>query len=97
MKNIEKYLGNTKLTSDFRGNYFDSKFLRKLDIRIGKVLKNDDEEAIFLVSKKGVNKRIYRINILKRVDDDVPGVYDFVNMEFETPFKAIKYYESLAK
>jgi hypothetical protein len=94
---IKKYLGDTKLTSEFRGNFFNSKLLRKMDIRIGKVLKNDDEEAIFLVSKKGVNKRVYRIKVLRKVDDDIPGVYDFVNIEFETPFKAIKYYKSVAK
>jgi hypothetical protein len=44
---IKKYLGDTKLTSEFRGNFFNSKLLRKMDIRIGKVLKNTDEEAIF--------------------------------------------------
>jgi hypothetical protein len=50
-----------------------------------------------LVSKKGVNKRVYRIKVLRKVDDDIPGVYDFVNIEFETPFKAIKYYKSVSK
>jgi hypothetical protein len=98
INNIRKYLGNTKLTSEYRGDFFDSKFLRKLDIRIGKVLKNDDEEAIFVVSRKGKDdKRVYNLEILKRVEGNTPGVFSFVNIDFETPNKAAKYYESLTK
>jgi hypothetical protein len=97
MKNVEKYLGCSKLTADYNDNFFTNAASRRLDIRFEKVLKSDDDKIIFLTTQKGKNNtRAYFINVLRRVDG-IPLILYFSDKKFETSDIAIEYYKNIAK
>jgi hypothetical protein len=96
MKDVEKYLGCSKLTADYKSDFFNNAAFRRLDIRVEKVLKSDDDKIIFLTTQKSKNgKRAYFINVLRRVDG-IPLILYFSDKKFETSDSAIEYFENIA-
>jgi hypothetical protein len=96
MNNAEKYLGESKLTNDYRGFYFCDIEKKAYKRRIGKILKHTEEEIVFITSEKNLDTRIYIINVLKRFDDMV-YVFEWTDKIFPNSAKAIRYYKAATK
>jgi hypothetical protein len=97
MKNIEKYLGVSKLTSEYKGIFFDTDTLNFLKIEIGEVLKTTDEEIVFVTSTKKYNKKTYSLLTLSYFGDTSPYVLNLSGKKFSTSEEASAYFKTHQK
>jgi hypothetical protein len=93
MKNIEKYLGTSKLTTEYEDDFFDDKNIEARDIKVEKILKSSSSRIIFLTSEKNNDGRIYTIHTLK-IFHKKPRISVLIDPVFSTAEEAIKYFES---
>jgi hypothetical protein len=100
MNNAEKYLGYSKLTSEYEGFFFSDINMKIFKSRVGKILKSTDEEIIFITSEKYEDKdfglRLYSIRVLKRFEGR-PDIRDLTDEKFPSSAKAIAYYKKVFK
>jgi hypothetical protein len=96
MNNAEKYLGESKLTSDYKGFFFSDIERISFKRRIGKILKHTEEEIVFITSEKNLDSRIYIINVLRKFDG-MSHVFDWTDKIFPNSAKAIRYYKAATK
>jgi hypothetical protein len=95
MTNVQSYLGISKLTSEYDGYFFDDNNIKLFKIRVGKILKNSEDEIVFITSEK-FESRVYSIRVLKR-HEGVPYVSNWVDMKFPSSDEAIAYYKKESK
>jgi hypothetical protein len=100
MTNIEKYLGYSKLTSEYKGYFFSDSTMKFFKSRVGKILKYSEDEIVFITSEKYNDKnfdsRVYSIRVLKRYEGE-PHISNWVDMKFPSSAKAIAYYKRESK
>jgi hypothetical protein len=96
MTKAEKYLGVSKLTAEYDGNFFNDDFLKDFKIEIGKVLKSSEKEIIFITSEKYNGIDIYFIKVLARFEGTLK-VMNWTEKVFPSSDNAIKYYENSIK
>jgi hypothetical protein len=89
--NVEKYLGRSKLTADYKGDFFDEENVKYLKLKVKKILKSSNDEIIFVTSEK-YYKRVFVIRTLRRLDEN-PQVVKWENVSFPALADAIAYYE----
>jgi hypothetical protein len=89
MTNAEKYLGHNSLTAAYKGEFFDDFYMDFFDTKIGKVLRFDNKEVVFLVFRKGSGVSIH---VLKKSGGEVTREY-WVEKWFSSEDQAIDYYE----
>jgi hypothetical protein len=96
MTNVEKYLGYSKLTAECEGYYFDESTMKSFKSRIGKILKNSEDEIIFITSEKYYVTRLYSVRVLKRLEGKT-SVTHWTDKKFSSSAKAIAYYKKESK
>jgi hypothetical protein len=96
MKNIEKHLGTSKLTTEYEDNFFDDEFIDSRDLQIEKILKYTSNKIVFLTSEKILDNRIYIIRTLKNFRKK-PRVFGLKDPVFSTAKEAIEYFENNLK
>jgi hypothetical protein len=100
MTNVQKYLGVSRLTTEYKGWFFNTSNMRFFKSRIGKILKHSEDEIVFITSEKyndeNFDSRFYSIRVLKR-HEGVPHVSNWVDMKFPSSAKAIAYYKKESK
>jgi hypothetical protein len=93
MTNIQKYLGVSKLTTAYKGVFFDDKTIEENKLEIGKVIKTTNKEIVFVSSEETNGKRVYSLGTLVRVNRK-PQVMEYADRRFSSSEEAIVYFEN---
>jgi hypothetical protein len=96
MKNIEKYLGTSKLTTEYEDNFFDDEFIESRDLQIERILKYTSNKIVFLTSEKILIIGYTSSELLKKFRKK-PRVFGLKDPVFSTAKEAIEYFENNLK